>query len=386
MSAPAKLPLHVTLLTGYIPPYALPVYQEIQRGVSRLSILLSTPMERNRQWQADWDELEVHVQRTLSHRSKWRHQVGFSDSKETHIPLDTFRQLRRLQPDVVVSEELGFRSLLSSLSLLRQPRTPLVLVCNLSEHTERGRGWLRGSLRWWLAKRAWVTMVNGPSGQRYLERIGFRPETIHRFPYTIRPGLFERTPLSRSRETARDLITCGELSERKGIVPFLEALIRWCRKHPGERITWTLIGTGPLEKRVRGWSIPPNLRLEPLGYRNYDEIGPQFAQASIFVFPTLADEWGLVVNEALAAGLPVLGSRYSQAVEELIVAGRNGWLFDPTDSENTDRALASVLQTPTSVLNEMRPHCRASVAERTPKWAAEKFLAAIRAAAEMRAS
>ena len=52
-----------------------------------------------------------------------------------------------------------------------------------------------------------------------------------------------------------------------------------------------------------------------------------YAKASLFAFPTLADEWGVVVNEAMAAGLPVLGSIYSQAVEELVEDGVSGWVF-----------------------------------------------------------
>ena len=52
-------------------------------------------------------------------------------------------------------------------------------------------------------------------------------------------------------------------------------------------------------------------------------------KVGVLVFPTLADEWGLVVNEALAAGVPVLGSLYSQAVEELVRDGENGWTFRP---------------------------------------------------------
>ena len=70
-----------------------------------------------------------------------------------------------------------------------------------------------------------------------------------------------------------------------------------------------------------------------------------YAQADAFVFPTCADEWGVVVNEALAAGLPVLGSIHSQAVEELCADGETGWLFDPEDASTVlaalDRALAA---------------------------------------------
>ena len=61
------------------------------------------------------------------------------------------------------------------------------------------------------------------------------------------------------------------------------------------------------------------------------------------LFPTLSDTWGLVVNEAMAMGLPVLGSVKSQAVTELIEDGVSGWWFDPTSPQDLERAVDRAL-------------------------------------------
>ena len=66
-----------------------------------------------------------------------------------------------------------------------------------------------------------------------------------------------------------------------------------------------------------------------MGYAAHDSLPTIYGSAGALVLPSLFDEWGLVVNEAMASGLPVLGSRYSQAVEEMVTDGRTGWCFDP---------------------------------------------------------
>ncbi|MCA9132184.1 MAG: glycosyltransferase family 4 protein, partial [Planctomycetales bacterium] len=311
-----SLDKRVVLVTGFIPPYMLPVYHEIHRRLKDFTILVSTPMEGNRHWPAEWGQLNVQLQRTWTHRSRWRHQAGFADRHETHIPWDTLWRLRQLRPEILVSEELGFRSLLCAAYQRFHRRVPLVLACNLSEHTEQGRGRLRLALRRWLLARSRVVTVNGRSGCRYLRQLGVPAERIFPFPYVALPGVFDTLPLHRP-VSAQRLVVCGELSERKGMRQLLPILEKWSLKHPQRTLTVIFLGSGPLLEELSQRATAPNLRLEFRGHCDYPKLRQELSAATFLVFPTLADEWGLVVNEALAAGLPVLGSRYSQAVEEL---------------------------------------------------------------------
>ena len=77
------------------------------------------------------------------------------------------------------------------------------------------------------------------------------------------------------------------------------------------------------------------------------------ADADLLAFPTLADEWGLVVNEAMAAGLPVLASCRAQAATEMVTDSEDGWLVDSADPIATDAALSRALGTPTEVRTAM---------------------------------
>jgi hypothetical protein len=75
-----------------------------------------------------------------------------------------------------------------------------------------------------------------------------------------------------------------------------------------------------------------------------EEIPRLFAASDLLVFPTLRDCWGMVVNEALAAGIPVLGSRYAGAAEELLCDGDVGRLIDPLVPDALDAALLAAVR------------------------------------------
>ncbi|HEX6065598.1 MAG TPA: glycosyltransferase, partial [Longimicrobiales bacterium] len=74
-----------------------------------------------------------------------------------------------------------------------------------------------------------------------------------------------------------------------------------------------------------------------------------------------------VVNEALAAGLPVLGSDYSQAVHDLVRSGENGWVFRPDSVADVAEALRAALTTSDEMLEQMRTAARASVMHLQPR-------------------
>jgi glycosyltransferase involved in cell wall biosynthesis len=173
------------------------------------------------------------------------------------------------------------------------------------------------------------------------------------------------------------LLYVGQLNERKGIVPFAESLSAWAASRPERHVEFSIIGAGPLRERIAMIETPTNLKLELLGERSFQEIAAAYAASGILAFPTLADEWGMVVNEALAAGLPVLGSEYSQAAAELCDEGETGWLFRPDSPGDAQRALDRAFDTSVERLNEMRAAARARVAPITPERSAERMIEAI---------
>lgn len=374
------LPVKVVLLKNFLPPAEIPFFVEVSRRVRELVILLSTPVESNRRWAPEWGGLDVRVQKTTTLAGTWRHRAGFTDKTHVHIPWNTPRLLAGLRPDVLVSSEFGSRTALCAAHRALHPGTALVLWAALSEHTETGRGAARMLLRSWLRKRVDHFAVNGPSGERYLETLGVDRRQMSRLHYTILPGVFDVRPVERPVSAAHHLLFVGQLVERKGVAPFLEALAEWCRRHPQRQVTFDIAGAGPEEPRIRAVGRPDNLRVEMLGYATYDDLPGWYGRSGILVYPTLADEWGLVVHEGMLTGLPVLGSLYSQAVETLVSEGQSGWVYRPGAAEDLYAAIDRALSAPAEQLETMRHEARAAVEHITPAWAADCLVGAMRQA------
>jgi len=378
LSEQKQLDGHVVVLTNFIPPYDVKFLEAVARRVKKLTILISTSMESNRDWQPDWGSLDVRVQKTSTFLRPWKHSTGFSDTIHLHLPWDTISQLRKLNPDIIISHEMGLRSIFSALYrniFASSSGKKLIVRTHLSEHTEQGRGWIRKCIRKWIVRQAdWMT-ANGQSGSQYLQALGARKECIELIPYVPDPAILHNGPLDRSESQATRLLYVGQFIERKGVVPFVKELASWADTHPERKLELNLVGSGPQEADLRNLAVPENLQLRFLGSCYAEQLAREYANCGIYVMPTLADEWALVVHEAMHAGLPVLGSVYSQAVEELINEDVNGWKYQPDIAGDTIRVLDKALNTPADKLEAMRVAARESVKYLTPEYAADRLLA-----------
>ena len=358
--------------------------RELQRRCRRLTVLLSTAMESDRDWDADWDGLEVVVQKTFTRTLKVKHRVGFTQDYLTHFSLDTIGQLRRINPDVVISSDLGIRSILAAIGARLFSRKVLVLSCGLSEHTERNVGWPRTQVRRVLARTADHLCSTGTSGVHYLQKLGTEPARISVAPYSRVP-ILESPEAGRTRSgSPTRLLYVGRLIELKGVVPFAQSLIDWANAHAGVRTEFWLAGDGAERPGLDRLAVPANLYMRVLGSLSFEQLREVYSQCDVLVLPTLTDEWALVVDEALAAGLPVLGSIYAQAVTDLVFDGDNGWRYDPRDPLDVQRALTEVFGTSAEQLAHMRVAARRSVEHRTPAFAADCVIQAIEFAVERR--
>jgi glycosyltransferase involved in cell wall biosynthesis len=124
--------------------------------------------------------------------------------------------------------------------------------------------------------------------------------------------------------------------------------------------------------------LPANFSQLFHGNQPYEALPELYRRCGALVLPSLMDEWGLVVNEAMASGLIVLGSIYSQAAIEMVNDGVNGWLIDPHHSETIANALDQLFAASLEQLDGMRAAARERALRITPEGGADILYTAIK--------
>ncbi len=223
--------------------------------------------------------------------------------------------------------------------------------------------------------RAYLVHYRVPS-----ERIFAVPHVVdtERFATASRLTDEERTAL-RARMSAsasdRVLLSVGRLVEMKRPLDLVEAVARL-----PDKARWVLAfaGAGPLAPSIEARARELSVRLAMLGFVNQAELPRLYGASDLLGLPSSAGEtWGLVVNEAMASGLPAVVSDAAGCAPDLIDAGRTGLSFPSGDVA----ALARALEQGAELRNDST--ARAALEEKTrahsPAMAAEKIMLAVEA-------
>jgi glycosyltransferase involved in cell wall biosynthesis len=369
--------LKVFVFTLSISPYDVRVFEHLQKEQKDLRLFVSKERLPIRDWKPGWGDLRVTVQKCWSCWAKWSKGQGFAERVWRHFPYDTLWILVRDRPDVVITQQLGFRTMQAVVYRLLFRQSRLIIWLGISDRTEKGTPGWREKLRKVMLRWADAVSANGAGARRYLKRLGVPDEKVFTLPYGTVIDPLVSVPLEREPGVARRLLFVGQLIERKGLAPFLHVLSEWLQKNPAEKCEFWIAGRGLLRGALETFPRPTSLVLRFAGSVQSDELSQIYRQGGIFVFPTLADEWGLPVSEAMVAGLPVLGSVYAQAVEELVEDGVTGWTFRTDETEEMYKALDRAMRVSLGRLAEMRRMARERARRMSPEFGAKCLLGAI---------
>jgi glycosyltransferase involved in cell wall biosynthesis len=200
------------------------------------------------------------------------------------------------------------------------------------------RGWMgtqmRSILQRPLRNAAGVAGVGSHAVAAYRELLeSYNSRCVFRnIPYHC--SLHEFTAAAQGRGPSSDvrILYCGQLIARKGVDLLCRAFERLVDEHCNVRLT--LAGEGPLKAELQAsLSERAKARVCFAGFQPVSSLPQLFADADIFVLPSRHDGWGVVVNQALAAGLPVVATRAVGAALDLLTDLSDGCVIEP-DSEN----------------------------------------------------
>jgi 1,2-diacylglycerol 3-alpha-glucosyltransferase len=258
------------------------------------------------------------------------------------------KYLEIVKPDVVVIPGWQYAVPHAALDWVRKHKKISILMCESK--------WNDSPRKWWIeliksnlyVKKFNAAIVGGGLHRDYLLRLGFPQEGIFGGYDTVDNNYF-KCQSQKARETSSEIrqqhtriptspyfVVVTRFIPRKNVLRLVQSYAQY-RQQIGSRQPWDLVicGSGQEEESIRQLVSINDLDncVHLPGFLTYQEIPKWFGLASTFIHPALQEQWGLVVNEAMASGLPVLVSDRCGCFPELVLEGINGFGFDPENVE-----------------------------------------------------
>lgn len=261
---------------------------------------------------------------------------------------DVLRFILDRRFDIVVVGGYSTPTGMWAIAWLRALRVPYLLNVDgglIGEDSRAAR-----LLKRWLISGASAWLSTGPSATRYLEHYGADRAAIHEYPFTsvraceVAEGPATEDERERLRAKlgiaeSRCVVSVGRFIQLKGFDLLIQAAARL-----GPDVGVYIVGGTPtLEyEELRAKERASNVHF--VGFKSPRELKDYYRVADVFVLPTRADVWGLVVNEAIAQGLPVVTTDRCVAGIELVRDGVNGRIVTADSVTELAEGLVSVLK------------------------------------------
>jgi len=168
-------------------------------------------------------------------------------------------------------------------------------------------------------------------------------------------------------------IYIGRLHAEKGLDEALMALKKNQQRHPGASLD--LFGSGPIgeELRAKTQELGLGAAVTFHGSKDLDEIAPFLLRSTALILPSHSEPWGLVVNEALSYGCPVVVSDRCGCVPELVIDGVTGYSFETGNIQSLAAAMEAAIQLNTC-RRRLAEACLRTISIYTPDKAAARIL------------
>ncbi len=312
-------------ITNYPAPYRVQFFNALGQHY-RLTVLFEeTPAEQTHRDPAWFADNFTHFEAVFLQTKKFRGR---------RISFEVLRWIRQKYDYVIVGVYAMLTAQLA-ITYMNRKHIPWFLETD-GGFAKDGRG----PVEWWkqrLISGAARWFSPGARADDYLAYYGADRKRIVRYPFTSLWARDLRTvPVSPAEKAALRaelgipetsmVLTVGQFIPRKANEILIEAA-----RQLSPSVGVYLIGGKPTEtytRRITAGHLP-NVHL--LDFRKKDELKKYYQAADVFALPTREDIWGLVINEAMAQGLPVVASDRCIAAQELVTEGENGFIVPVND-------------------------------------------------------
>ena len=357
--------MRVALVTNIPAPYRLPVFDRLAEvpGIDLCAFFCS-----GREPDREWDLRESNFKQVFL-RERF---ISFR-GRFIHANPDVWGHLRAFRPHVVITTGFNPTHLLAY-AYARFYRTRHVAMTDGTYQSEEKfsliHRWVRRVV--YSGTQAFIGASNG-SFELY-RSYGIDSQCLFKSHLCANNSAFFNAPPAEKRF---DFIFCGRFVALKNPL-FAIDVAQHVSHQIGRRVSILFVGSGQMEAEMRAAAVAAAKEVDCVfsGFARQNELPQLYGSARILIFPTQWDTWGVVANEACAAGLPVLVSPKAGSAGELVRDGENGYVL-PLNIQEWASAAVRLLSDST-LYASMAARSRALVQEYSFENAAAGIASAVR--------
>lgn len=335
----------VTILTEIIAPYRIPVFNALARHpeIDLHVIFLARTDAALREWRVYEDEICFSYDVLPSWRKKLGHQNLLLNSRVEQT-------LARSRPDAVVCGGYNYLAFWQALRWSRGHHVQFLLWSESTGGDDRGGHALVEAVKKAFLRRCDGFVVPGKSAQNYLEGFGVPRDNIFVAKNAVDTELFAKLAGDARCHAAqlrnqlalpeRYFLYVGRLVREKGVSDLLASYARLPEQLRDE-LGLVIVGDGVLRAELEATAreIYPGV-VHFSGFVHREELPIYYGLAECLVMPTHTDPWGLVVNEAMACGLPIICTTVAGCALDLV--RENGKLIEAGDINQLHEAMIEI--------------------------------------------
>jgi glycosyltransferase involved in cell wall biosynthesis len=341
----------LALITEIISPYRIPLFNALARhdNVDLHVIFLAETDPGLRKWQVYKDEIKFSYQVLPS----WRRRVG-----RYHWLLNrgVGSALSAFSPNVVLCGGYNYVASWQALLWSRLHHVPFLLWSESNVQDLRRGNAIVEFMKGEFMSRCSGFVVPGYSAGEYLRSRKIKEGSIVVAPNAVDNELFATAAAETRQDAAirraelglpeRYFLFAGRLVREKGVFELLSAYAK-LDQAIREQVGLVFVGDGAERAALEeiASTISPGTVKFP-GFAQREQLSSYYVLAEALILPTYTDTWGLVVNEAMACGLPVIVSQVAGCVADLVKESWNGLLIPPRDESSLAVAMARIASQP----------------------------------------
>lgn len=282
----------------------------------------------------------------------------FSDAPINMQPIDAVVRrvnnvLGEVKPQVVALHGWEPPASLIALWWCLDNHTPSIILSDSNKHDEK-RVWWKEYIKKQIVKLCPSGFVSGATAMEYLKSLGMPESRIftgygvvdNRF-FAVKSEEYQKDSVEIRKKLClpdKYFLTSNRFVQEKNLFFLLQAYAKYRKKAVDAPWKLVILGDGPLLNPIIRHREELGLNDDVIlpGFKQYDELPAYYGLAEAFILSSIRETWGLVVNEAMACGLPVIVSSRCGCAPDLVQNRVNGFTFDPDNSDELANKLVYV--------------------------------------------